>query len=365
MTKNTHPSCVVYLAVLPAYRTECVRALRRRLGDQLSIYTSPSHLDPSVKTGIPQGEYEEVPLIRFGKVAFIQLGKWRQALAADCTLLDLNPRSLSAWLLLMGRRALGRRTVLWGHLHGREGPRARTAPLRSFMRRAADGFVAYTYSSETQARVEGAQPVWVAPNSLYSIAQLNAGISEVTPRTDAVYVGRFESEKKVAVAIKAFARLAQDEPEPRLILVGGGSQEPELRALVSVLNLGERVVFRGWINSFTDLKDVYASAFSALSPGFIGLGLTQSLGFGVPLIASQHEQHSPEVELAETGGVTWFKTDDSDSMADAMRAMYARRNEVPNHHLWEHIVRHYSADVMAQGIADALDNVPARRMARA
>lgn len=233
------------------------------------------------------------------------------------------------------------------------------------MRRAADGFVAYTYSSETQARVEGAQPVWVAPNSLYSIAQLNAGISEVTPRTDAVYVGRFESEKKVAVAIKAFARLAQDEPEPRLILVGGGSQEPELRALVSVLNLGERVVFRGWINSFTDLKDVYASAFSALSPGFIGLGLTQSLGFGVPLIASQHEQHSPEVELAETGGVTWFKTDDSDSMADAMRAMYARRNEVPNHHLWEHIVRHYSADVMAQGIADALDNVPARRMARA
>lgn len=331
-------------------------ALRDRLGSKLALYASPSHLDPSVRTGIPRGMYDEVALVRLGGLAFIQLGNWRQAIAADSTMLDLNPRSISAWALLVARRCLGRRTVLWGHLHSRKGPESRTARLRALMRRSADGFVAYTYTSQKEASVEGSQPVWVAPNSLYSASQLSGIERQEIERCDVVYVGRFEEEKKVDVAIRGFAQFAQVNASARLVLVGGGSQEAKLRALVEALELTDRVKFGGWTNSFDELRELYSSAFCALSPGFIGLGLTQALGFGVPMIASRDEPHSPEVELVETGGVSWFETDDPDSLAAEMHGHYDGRHRLPLREIQHYIADRYSAEAMAAGLAGALED---------
>lgn len=347
---------VIYLAVVPSYRQECIKALRERLGTDLKIFTSPSHLDSSVKTGIPAEFYQPVRISRIGKVAFVQIGHWREALAAQSTLLDLNPRSITAWVILLLRKSLGKRTVLWGHLHGRGGPSARSAPLRRFMRGLADGFVAYTYQSREEAEEQSPQPVWVAPNSLYSVAQLSMPEPDRGQRADLVYVGRFEDQKKVRLAVEAFSRFATKQPEPRLVLVGGGSKEQDLRRLALELGVGTRVEFAGWIDSFEELHEIYASAFASLSPGFIGLGLTQSLGFGVPMIASRNEPHSPEVELAATGGVCWFETDSAESLASEMAKQFDRSREhgVPYRELNTHIRGFYSADAMAAGIAAAL-----------
>lgn len=361
--KTRRNELVIYLAVMPAYRTECAILLQERLGERLRIIVSAAHLDASVKTGIPRHMYDEVALVRVGASGYLQIGRWLSALRARSTLLDLNPRSISAWVLLLLRRILKRRTVLWGHLHGRDGAGARTARLRSFMRNLADGFVAYTHSSGAEAADMGDQPVWVAPNSLYSRAQLERGVQGGGCRHDAVYVGRFEKAKKVPLALEGFAEFARTNRDARLVLVGGGSLEAELRARVAELDLENRVIFRGWVNDFDELASIYSSAFCSLSPGFIGLGLTQSLGFGVPQLASRNEPHSPEVELAATGGVDWFETDDPSDLARKLGAHFEGRAEVPQEHLREYVAARYSADSMAKGIADALEDVSAEEEA--
>lgn len=350
---------VIYLTVLPAYRAACLAILKQQMADSVAIFASAAHLDPSVRTGVSPDLYQRVRILRIAKFAYIQLGHWRDVLAARSVMLDLNPRCISAWLLLFMRRALGRRTVVWGHLYGRNGAASRSAPVRRLMRRLANGFVAYTYDSRSEALRElPSQPVWVAPNALYDQETLDYSEQalDFSSRTNALYVGRLEREKKVDLAVAAFAIFAQKEPEARLMLIGSGSMEPALRKLVIEEGLEGRVDFSGWVNDVGDLRRAYETAFCSLSPGFIGLSLTQSMGFGVPLIAARDEPHSPEVELAREGGVAWCTSDSASSMAEEMSVAFARRSELPARELVRFVRAHYSAEAMAAGLVGALSD---------
>lgn len=356
--KQTAPRAelVAYLAVLPAYRSECIALLLAELPSELAIYVSDAHLDPTVKTGIPESQYTRAGMVRLlGGRLFLQLGGWRPALQAQATLIDLNPRSLTAWILLVTRRVLGRRTLVWGHLYPQAGDASPTAFLRMAMRRLASGTVSYTYDQREQARKDiPAQPVWVAPNALYRVGQLQRAMTTGTDRTTILYVGRFEPRKKVALAIRAFARFAASNTETELVLVGSGSEDASLRALADSLGVSNRVRFEGWIGEFDQLADLYGSAFCSLSPGFAGLGLTQSLGFGVPMAIAKDETHSPEIELATSTSVKWFASDDPDALARAVGSLWALRDSLPRRDLAERIQISYSAEAMALGLRASL-----------
>lgn len=349
-------SFVIYLAVLPRYRDACVEILRRSIGDQLSIFVSPAHLDSTVTTGIDRDAYVSVKMIRlFRGRAFIQIGGVYRAVSADTTLVDLNPRSLSAWWILLVRRAFRRRTLVWGHLYPQAGAESTTARLRRLMRSLASGTVTYSLDNLSDARRDfPGKKAWAAPNALYTAAQLQAPLRSAANRTDLIYVGRFEPAKKVGLAIEAFTLFSQTEPSARLVLVGGGSQESDLRRAVAIAGLEDRVIFAGWIDDVDHLRTLYATAFASLSPGFAGLGLTQSLGFGVPMVIADGEQHSPEIELAVPGNAVRFESNNSADFNTAIRSLWEQRATVPLENAIQYISRVYSADSMALGLEAAL-----------
>ncbi len=360
-TRSERSKYVMYVAVLPDYRREFVTALRRLLPNDLVMITSAAHHNRSIKTGISPELYRRVPMVRLGRYFFLQAGGFTSAIAADATVVDLNPRSLSAWAILLTRRAVGKRTVLWGHLHSRGGSNSPTAAIRRKMRLLGDGFISYTITNATEALTEAPQQgVWVATNALYSQKQLIERMTDKgsTPgqRTDFLYVGRFEPPKKVDVAVRAFALLAQENAEYRLVLIGDGSERKNLQRLVEAQGLDGRVVFGGWQSSFDQIAAAYSTAIAGLSPGFAGLGVTQSLGFGVPIIVSTHEPHSPEIELKESGGVHWFATDDEADLAHKMRELAEQRFSLPSTALIRHVFERYTAESMAAGVKAALEN---------
>ncbi|WP_378794137.1 glycosyltransferase [Microbacterium laevaniformans] len=296
-------------------------------------------------------------MLRLGRAGFIQFGHWIDALAADDLIVDLNPRSATAWALLVLRRlSRKRRTVVWGHLYPQRGGDAATGFLRRIMRRLSSGTVAYTYSDGQRAKIDfPKKPVWVAANSLYRQSDISLPLS-TSPRDAFIYVGRFEAAKKVHLAISAFARSGLVEKGARLVLIGGGSEEQRLRDLAVEEGVEGATHFRGWQGEFPQLRREYERAIAALSPGFAGLGLTQSLGFGVPVLVSKVEPHSPEIELTLTGGVEWFTTDDPDSLSSAMRRAWDSRETVPRNRLRDYIHDNYSAEAMASGLQAALRN---------
>ncbi len=354
----TNPSYVLHLAVLPSYRTECIGLVRSHFGNALEIYISPHHLDPTVKSDIPAEWFSTVRMIRFGGKAFLQAGGFSRASRASNVVVDLNPRSLGAWVILLTRRLLRRRTVVWGHIHPKAGPESPTAPLRLLMRRLATATLSYTYSDAESARLElPGKPVFIAPNAIYRRADIaGAGQPEDFRRNRALYVGRLEPQKKPLLMVQALAKALLTCPNIVLTMVGAGSELAALRSAAQALGVTDNVDFLGWIESGEQLRLLYAESFCSLSPGFAGLGLTQSLGFGVPMLVAKGEPHSPEIELAEYGGVQFFPSNDHEALALAMIENYSGRRRLPLVELAAAIADKYSAEAMSKGLIDALES---------
>ena len=320
MRNSTRPRYVLYLAVVPFYRQHCIDALTELLGDNVQILTGADNIDPTVTTGIDPHQYTRVNN-RFvlKRRILIQTGEWRTALAADTLILDLNPRNVSVWTLSTVRRLLHRRTLLWGHLHPRGGAQSRTSWLRRALRRLGNGTILYSYDEVPQAKNDlPAQDVWVAPNSLYRSAELEVSQRNNAARESILYVGRLVDTKKVDLLLRGYARSALDRQGVTLSIVGAGAARPDLETLAERLGCTDSVTFAGKITDPAELREIYAGALCSVSPGYAGLSLTQSLGFGVPMIVADKEPHAPEIELARFDGVSFFAANDPDSLAASL-----------------------------------------------
>lgn len=354
----TRPKYVLYLAVLPFYRQHCMAELSARLGDELGVFAGPVHIDSTVRTGIDSSLYTPVKNVRPGGRALLQLGHWRAALSAETTIVDLNPRSLTAWMILFARRVTRRRTLAWGHLDPRAGRESKTRGVRRFMRSLAKGTVLYGYDSVVPARAAlPASPVWVAPNSMYPRSVMQAARFE-GDRPRFLYVGRLVAPKKVDLLIRAAAEPVAQEAGVELDIVGQGEQRAELQDLAASLGVSDRVRFHGQITEHAELFTLYRHAVASTSPGYAGLSLTQSIGFGVPIVVADDEPHAPEIELAAIGGIRYFAANSPADLAEKLVLEIRGRHAQDRESLAESARAAYSAEAMADGLQRALLNQP-------
>lgn len=358
---------VLYLAVVPWYRSQCVDILLSRRDRRISIYAADYGLDPSVRTGIAAHTYRRVWRRALAGGRLLVTGVPMSALSADACVIDLNPRSMSAWIVLGIRRLLGRRVVVWGHLYPRAGENSRTAALRRAMRRLADGAILYDYASQEKALTDiPAQPVWTAPNALYKSTTIGAGPVGRT-RKDLIYVGRLVDQKKVDQLVPAFAESGLWREGYRLRIIGDGTASELIDQQITQLpaEVAAYVSRGGVITDTAQLEREYSTAICSLSPGYVGLSATQSLGFGVPMIFSVHEPHAPEIELAATGAMYGYTDSSVSGLAASMSEAVRGLESAPEHvysDISSAIAGHYSAESMAKGIVDALEGArPASR----
>lgn len=107
-------------------------------------------------------------------------------------------------------------------------------------------------------------------------------------------VGSLKAEKNHALLIRAFARLAASR-SARLVLVGAGPVESELRALAEREGVADRVDFAGFT---TDPSPFYAAAdLFVLSSDYEGypLVLIEALGAGLPVVSTDCESGPREI----------------------------------------------------------------------
>ncbi|MBK7625574.1 MAG: glycosyltransferase family 4 protein [Kineosporiaceae bacterium] len=158
-----------------------------------------------------------------------------------------------------------------------------------------------------------------------------------------------EPAKKVELLLHAFALSSLSTDGFTLVLVGGGSLLPELKHLSRELGIEKSVHFAGTTYDVDRLRDIYAHAACSVSPGYVGLSLTQSAGFGVPMAVARDEPHSPEIELAKLGVVEYFERDSAVDLACLLRDMCHRQVD-DKRRQWSGYVRDfYSAEAMAPG----------------
>lgn len=71
--------------------------------------------------------------------------------------------------------------------------------------------------------------------------------------------GRLSGEKNVDFVLRSFAKVVEEIPNSRLVIVGDGPARAELEALTSSLNLNNNVMFTGYVD-WKDLIDYYKQA---------------------------------------------------------------------------------------------------------
>lgn len=356
------PAAVVVTAVLPRYRAGFLAELERVAN--VRFYAGAAHSDASVVTAVEKSRYTPVRnVFLLGRRAFLQMGALSPAMRAPVTVVDLNPRSLTAWVLLLGRRALGKPVLAWGHIFPRSGPDSKTMFLRRGMMALSHGLIAYTLSDRKRAVELSGKPTWAATNALYSSAELLSHQSSET-RTDFLYVGRLEMDKKVHLLLNAFEIARRNgwvNADTRLRFIGAGSEEDRLREYARAGGLGAQVVFEGPKYTSDELSRAYRYAIAAVSPGYGGLLITQSVGFGCAIVLPTDEPHAPEVELAQDPWTRWFLRDDAESLAEALRDLVRCPPGLGALRDGAALVReHYSTDNMARGFAEAICEVGAR-----
>lgn len=353
------PGIILQLTSTASYRQPFIDEVVASLGDRFLILAGeaprvvavPSEIDAHGRMRMVKNRYlADKPLLW-------QSGVIAPSLSAQSVVLVFSPWVLSNWVVLVLRRLLRRRTVLWGHAWSRSGAGSRTNLIRRAMLRLSNGFLAYTRrDAEEVRRLTKVGHVWVAPNALY-LANKAPAVSNGLEPTNFIISGRLVAEKKVDLAIDAFTRASARLPDDcRLVIVGDGPLRESLTRMASDLGVASRVDFLGAIYDESTLAAEYAQAICSLSPGYVGLSIIQSHFFGVPMAYAIDEPHAPEVSAAVDGVNAFpFPSDNPQALADLLLTcverrveMFALRSEIAAKSQSEH-----SAEAMAEGFVDA------------
>jgi phosphatidylinositol alpha-mannosyltransferase len=103
-----------------------------------------------------------------------------------------------------------------------------------------------------------------------------------------LFVGRLEPRKGVMVLAEAYRRLCADGLPVRLVIAGGGDEEPKLRRFVARHSLPE-VVFAGRFED-ADAVAVYASGDIVCAPSpygeSFGIVIAEAMASGRPVVAA-------------------------------------------------------------------------------
>lgn len=319
---------IIYSA-LPHYRQPILELLGQLTEGRLEVYSGPDQFDPTLVTDvdISSGYHEVRNHYLMSRRVLWQSGVVLPGVRAENVILELNPRILNVWVTLVLRKILRRPTVLWGHAWSKRGSSPRFDRLRAAQRRLADAIVVYTQTQKRELleRTPGAR-VMSAPNSLYREGVSGPLATELAGHSF-VFSGRLVPMKRPRLLLEAFAKARHSgAPGSSLSVIGDGPERPHLERLAVEFGISDAVRFYGHLTDPDRLRDIYADAVASVSPGPVGLAITQSLWFGVPMVVADDEQHGPEVEAAVEGRTAaFFRAGQVDELCDRLVQMWTDR----------------------------------------
>ena len=343
---------LVLQPAMASYRREFLVTLEE-LAFEGRFLVGDRHFVDTVKTGVDSHLIERTGQNRFilGSRFGWQRGVWSRSVSAETCMVELNPRNLNTWFVLLVRRALGRRTWVWGHAWPRAGQGSRSDSVRGLLRSLSGRVMVYTSADATSlaAKSPGLM-VRVAPNSLYRESDL------IYPGDMAshhfLWVGRMVAEKKPELAIDAVAVIVASGADVSLVFVGDGPERKRLEEMVAQKGLSSNIRFEGWLDDRDRLCELFGKAYALVCSGYVGLNVTQSLGFGCPVIYPDKEPHAPEVVLLDEGNSVQFSAGQAKDLAAQMLA--SRSRTFDRRGISESTRSEYSADRMAGNFRDAL-----------
>lgn len=332
---------------LAKYRVPVYKALATRPGIDLRVVYAESDGIPNVSPDGFTAEFQPLHVARLGPGHMLwHSAQLSHATREQCDVLILSWDVHYASLVpaLLRARANGVATVLWGHGYSKR-ERPWRAQLRQLPARLADvllfysdgpartyverhGFrqdrVAVAHNALDQSAMEAARSAWMAnPADLAAFKQNNG----LAGRPTILFCSRLDRANRVDLLLRAAAIINKAIPDVRLVVIGAGEAESELRRLAQELGLGHSVDFLGAVYDEMKLAPWFLSADVYCYPENIGLALLHAFGYGLPVVTSDKlDAQNPEIEALhpQLNGLL-YRHGDPVALSDALSELLANR----------------------------------------
>ena len=349
---------VIIQTVAPDYRELFFKRIKEVLVDDFELYAGNISFETTIQT---KSEIHKKlnNYFLFNRKLLFQTGIWHLLFKNYILVLEMNPRNISNWIFLVTRKILNKKTVLWGHAWPRSGKKSKSDFIRNFMRILASKIIVYTNNQKKELELKmPTKEILAAPNAVYKTTNMKTVVHK--EQVNLIYVGRLVKSKKVFFMVKSFHSAISILPkEAKLFIVGDGEEKDRLIKYIKKNKLTNRIVVFGHIGDYERLQNLYNNSVFSISPGYVGLSITQSFSFGVPMLVSKDENHSPEIEaVRENSNALFFATDDESDFTRVLSEIY--RNIVFWKNQRDKIIsfckKEYSTEVMAQVFIDLIKN---------
>lgn len=331
---------VVQQPTLPRYRIPVFREFASRSGIDLKIEYGEYPGLPSVKPDGFKGEY--VPLKQWhvrGHEIMWHDAQWKNASRkrADVLILSWNTRYLSLVPTLLRAKLAGVPTIVWGHGVSKAESRMSYA-VRAMLARLADAVVFYNNTNANQFVERGfdRRRVFVAQNALdQTIIQKARAAALADPgslqafRDEQelgngpliLFVSRLDMNNRTTMLVEAAELLARERDDVRVVIVGAGEDEENLKRMIAEKQLEDVVRMPGAVYNELELAKYFLSADVFCYPRNIGLSILHAFGYGVPVVTCDDRSvQNPEIDALHDGvnGIL-YKDGDVGSMVEALR----------------------------------------------
>lgn len=146
-----------------------------------------------------------------------------------------------------------------------------------------------------------------------------------------LFVGRLSEKKGIEYLIRAMPSILLDFPETKLLIIGGGEKEFDLKSLSGKLNLMDKsVIFIGAIPN-DNLPQYYATADIFINPSYsegFGLVFVEAIGSGTFTIGTDLPAISDIIEEGKTGFIV--KQKDSEQIAEKVKFILSNKSKLMN-----------------------------------
>jgi len=315
---------------IPDYRLKIYNYITHK-NSSVSIVSGKEYYSPSIKSVCNLDKLVWVDnIFLFNRKLLFQKLTWKNVFRARNVIIEFNLRNISFYLVVIIRFLLRKNIHLWGHAWSRSGKNSKTEFIRLLFKRIANGYIAYTeeQKEELQAQLKN-KNIYAACNAIYFEDEMKPLSQPLDKIVNFIYVGRLVKEKKPLLLLQAFSNVLDKLPrDSKLLILGDGPEYDVLKAYIDKHDISNRIVLYGHISDYKIIRELYSTSIASVSPGYVGLSITQSLGFGVPMIISKDEPHSPEIEAAILGvNSEFFKTDSINSLSDKIYSFYLHKDE--------------------------------------
>ena len=239
----------------------------------------------------------------------------REIMLADLVIVEQANKHLLNYMLILLSRLGIKRIAFWGHGLNRQrrDPNSFSEKVKAWLVRYPDWWFAYTPSVAKYLKSRGvkAQVITVVQNSV-DVRHFQNLLAEISnqdlelARADlgiqpgskvGLFCGRLTRDKKLPFLMRAAREIRERVPDFHLVIIGEG---PE-RKVVEAFAAGEDWVHCVGARLGREKALYFKLAHVFLNPGMIGLGILDAFAGGLPVITTDIDTHSPEIDYLEDG----------------------------------------------------------------